>query len=275
MVKRKIIEIDEDKCNGCGQCIPNCPEGALQIIDNKARLVSDLFCDGLGACIGHCPQGAIKTIEREAEPYNERKVMEIIVKQGINTIKAHLEHLEEHGEEGFLNEALKFLKEKGIEVKRDEPKKKSVPCACPGSDVKDLRDTEKKPSGPVGRQQSELKQWPVQLMLIPTNASYLQGTDLLIAADCVPFAYANFHQDFIKDKTVIMGCPKLDDTEFYAEKLAEIMKHNDIKSITLAVMEVPCCSGLLRLIENAMEESGKVIPIKKYVIKIDGSKQEF
>ena len=277
MVKRKIIEIDEKKCNGCGQCIPGCPEGALQIIDDKARLVSDLFCDGLGACIGTCPKGAIKIIEREAEPYDERKVMEKIVKQGKNVIKAHLQHLKEHGEHDYLMEAIGFLKEKGIENPMHADSKRvnaPLPCGCPGSNVKDFgTDDDKKGTGGKtvkSEQGSELKQWPVQLMLVPPNAPYLEDADLLITADCVPFALPTFHQDFLRGKRLIIGCPKLDDIDFYKEKLAEIFKSNNIRSVTVLHMEVPCCFGLRRVVEEAVSESGKNIEIDMKIISIHG-----
>ena len=272
IMKRKIIEIDEEKCNGCGLCIPDCPEGALQIIDGKARLVSDLFCDGLGACIGTCPKNAIKIVEREAEPYNERKVMDNVVKQGENVIKAHLEHLKVHGETKFLKEAIDYLEEKGIE----SPIKNEVsglPCGCPGSKEMDLRH---KKSSSESKQyiESELRQWPVQLSLVSTNASYFDNANLLIVADCVPFAYGNFHQDFLKNKSVIIFCPKLDDIKPYREKLIEIFKTKDIKSITLVNMEVPCCFGMVKLIKDALDASGKDIEIKKTIITTDGKIKE-
>jgi NAD-dependent dihydropyrimidine dehydrogenase PreA subunit len=268
MAKRKIVEINEEKCNGCGECIPDCPEGALQIIDGKARLVSDLLCDGLGACLGTCPQDAISVVEREAEPYSERKVMEQIVKKGDNTIKAHLQHLKEHGETDYLNEAIEFLKEKGI----DNPLEGMVEplqCGCPGSKMMDLRD--KKSSGePGARQESELRQWPVQLMLVNPNASYFKGADLLVAADCVPPAYSNFHQDFLKGKILTMGCPKQKDAKDYMEKLTDILKMNDIKSVTVLHMEVPCCYGLRNIVMGAVEASGKEITPEKFIIGVDG-----
>ncbi len=275
MAKRKIIKIDEEKCTGCGLCIPNCPEGALQIIDDKARLISDLFCDGLGACIGHCPEDAITIEEREAIAYDEKKVMENIVKQGPNVIKAHLEHLKDHGEHKYLKEAIDFLTKKGIAVpidlhKKDEP----LPCGCPGSQVKDFgrKDRASKEKTAVLGGSSELRQWPVQIMLVPAHAPYLKDADLLIAADCVPFAYADFHQDLLKDKVLLIGCPKLDDTEFYKEKITQILKNNNIKSITCAHMEVPCCFGLVNLLRSTITASGKDIPFKEITISIKGEK---
>lgn len=272
MPKRKIIKIDEEKCNGCGLCIPNCPEGALQIIDGKVRLVSDLFCDGLGACIGHCPQGAISIEEREARPYNEKEVMANIVKQGKNVIKAHLEHLKEHGEKRYLDEAIDYLKEHDIEVPRLDHEHKHH--ACPGSASIDFKKKEKKTDEPKTTisAESQLGQWPVQIKLVPASAPYFKDRDLLIAADCVPFAYAPFHEDLLKDKTLLVGCPKLDDIGLYSEKIFEIVKNNDIKSITYAHMEVPCCSGMISVIKEAISKSGKSIPFEEAVISIRGER---
>lgn len=272
MAKRKIIKIDEKKCNGCSLCIPNCPEGALQIIDKKARLISDLFCDGLGACIGHCPEGAITIEEREAERYNEKKVMGNIVKQSKNVIKAHLKHLKDHGEEGYLKEAMDFLRKKNVEI----PSLEEAPVAhdaveCPGCKVMEFTP-EKKPVkvGKRAKGASELKQWPVQIMLVPALAPYLNNSDLLIAADCVPFAYPDFHQDFLQGKTLLVGCPKLDDTNQYQKKFASIFKANNIKTVTYAHMEVPCCLGMIGAIKSAISESSKNIPFEDVTISIKG-----
>ncbi|MEK6859758.1 MAG: 4Fe-4S binding protein [Nanoarchaeota archaeon] len=273
MVKRNIIKIDEKKCNGCSLCIPNCPEGAIQIIDGKARLISDLFCDGLGACIGHCPEGAITIEEREAESYDEKKVIENIAKQGKNVIIAHLNHLKEHGEEKYLKQAMNYLKEKNIKTDFNE-KSGNEFHVCPGSRMMDLRNKQKETSSdPKARQESELMQWPIQFHLVPVNAPYFENSDLLIAADCVPFAYANFHSDFLKNKALVIGCPKLDDIEFYEKKLTEILKSNNIKSITILNMEVPCCFGLQKITENAIRNSGKTIPLRQTIITISGEKQ--
>lgn len=275
MAKRKIINIDEQKCNGCGLCIPNCPEGALQIIDGKARLISDLFCDGLGACIGHCPEGAIQIEEREAKPYDERKVMANVVKQGPNVIKAHLEHLRDHGEHGYLKEAIDYLKENNMEVPASLSSGHGPGhSGCPGSKMMDFRSA--RPSSVVPRpsaaQASELGQWPVQIMLVPPHAPYLDNADLLIAADCVPFAYAAFHEDLLRGKALLIGCPKLDDVDYYKEKITEIIKNNNIKSVTYAHMEVPCCFGLVGIIEEAITQAGKEVPFKETVISIRGEK---
>ncbi|MEW6101501.1 MAG: 4Fe-4S binding protein [Candidatus Omnitrophota bacterium] len=272
MAKRQIIKIDEKKCNGCGLCIPNCPEGALQVIDGKARLISDLFCDGLGACIGHCPQGAITIEERQAEEYDERKVMANVVKQGENVIRAHLEHLKSHGQTKYLNEALGFLREKGIEI---QPAHAHAHAGgCPGSKMMEFKPRKAKTTkeARVDSLESELSHWPVQIMLVPAYAPYLQDADLLIAADCVPFAYANFHQDLLKGKIVLVGCPKLDDLEAYRKKFSQILEFNNIKSIAYAHMEVPCCFGLVGVIKEAIKGSGKEIPFKEIVISIKGEK---
>lgn len=277
MAKRKIIKIDESKCNGCGLCIPNCPEGALQIIDGKARLISDLFCDGLGACIGHCPEGAITTEEREAEPYDEKKVMENIVKQGKNTIIAHLKHLKEHNETEYLKQAIDVLKGKDIEVPHDAISggHGPLPCGCPGTMVKDFssegKDSKQK-SDKVVSATSQLRQWPVQIALVPAFAPFLKDADLLIAADCVPFACANFHNDFLKNKVLLVGCPKLDDVSAYEEKFKQILQNNDLKSITYVRMEVPCCAGMVPAIKNAISVSGKKVPFEEIIISIKGER---
>jgi len=274
MSKRKIIKIDEEKCNGCGLCIPNCPEGALQIIDGKVRLISDLFCDGLGACIGHCPEGAITIEEREAEKYDEKKVMENIVKQGPNVIKAHLLHLKEHNEEALLRQAIEVLKEKNIEIPLLGKKPVHIPQGCPGMKMVDFgeKETKKKSSKSTARAESELRQWPVQIMLVPPFAPYLNNADILIAADCVPFAYANFHDDLLKGKILLVGCPKLDDISVYQDKITQMLKQNNVKSITYAHMEVPCCFGLVGVIQSAIADSGKKVPFEEVTISIKGEK---
>lgn len=276
MSKRKVIKIDADKCNGCGDCIPNCPEGAIQIIDAKARLVSDLFCDGLGACIGHCPQGAITIEEREARGYNEREVMENIVKHGKNVVVAHLNHLKEHHQHDYLTQALEYLKLKKIDIPVKELFSSAETVshsACPGSKMIDLRNQNKTGAAkkaPTGV--SELRQWPVQLRLVPSSAPYFEDADLLISADCVPYAYADFHQDLLKDKILLVGCPKLDDTELYRNKIIQSIKNNKIKSITYAHMEVPCCFGFLPIIKEAIAESGKDVPFHEVNIGIKGER---
>jgi ferredoxin len=273
MLKRKIITIDAHKCNGCALCIPNCPEGAIQIIDQKARLISDLFCDGLGACIGDCPQGAITIEEREAQAYAEDKVMANIVKQGPHVIQAHLKHLQEHNELTYLKQALDFLKKNKINITLDETCHSSGNRGCPGARSLDLRkDPVAKTPTVKQRQESELSQWPIQLRLVPVQAPYFADAHLLIAADCVPFTYANFHQDLLKGKILIVGCPKFDDLSLYREKLERIFQSNHIKSVTYAHMEVPCCFGLLPIIKEAISSVGKKIPFEDITITIKGEK---
>lgn len=269
-MKRDIIKINEEKCTGCGDCVTGCPEGALQVIDGKARLISDLFCDGLGACIGTCPQGAIEIEQREAVPYDESKTMENIVKGGNNVIKAHLQHLQEHGEDKFLNEAIDFLKERNIGVPVYE--EKPLACGCPGSMTQEIcsnsSGSDKSESTILS---AELRNWPIQLQLLHPHAPYLKNADLLIVADCVPFAYPNFHQKFLKDKVLIIFCPKLDKTiDDYVDKLSAIFETQDIKSISIVHMEVPCCSGIEVIVKRALEKVQKNIIIKDYTISING-----
>ncbi len=269
MVQRDIIKIDEDKCNGCGLCVPNCPEGALQIIDGKARLVSDLFCDGLGACIGNCPEGAISVEKREAEEYDEKKVMENIIKQGKNTIKAHLEHLENHGADKYLKEAKDFLKERGVDIPEKEESTKTR-SFCPGSKIMDF-SREEKNQNEGGKRTSEQKQWPIQLHLVSPNAPYFVGKDVLLAADCTAFSIGDFHKDFLKGKTLIIACPKLDSNiDVYVEKLRKMIDEARINTLTVLVMEVPCCSSLLQIAKKALNSASRKIPIKLIVVGLNG-----
>ena len=264
--KRQIIKIDENKCDGCGNCVTGCHEGALQVIDGKARLISDLLCDGLGACIGECPRGAIKIEEREAVPYDEIKVMEGMVKHGPNTIKAHLKHLQAHAQKAFLKQAREYLK------KHDIPDPLEEPCGCPGGRMMDLRGSgdEEEAGGPVAK--SQLRQWPVQLHLASPMAPYFQKADVVVAADCTAYAYGNFHQDFIKGKTIVIACPKLDDgQEIYAEKLQALIEDAMINTLTVVTMEVPCCGGLLAMVKQAAAASKRKVPIKHVVIGIQGA----
>jgi len=299
---RKIIKIDEVKCNGCGLCIPNCHEGALQIIDGKARLVSDLFCDGLGACIGYCPEGAIEIIEREAEPYNETLVMEQMATMGRNTILAHLEHLRDHNEEALLKEAIAYIKNNGIDLSPEaesgkpakvaaafpslqeaikQTREASGPsCGCGGSAPMDFRiDMDKvnaagatvATSVETATVPSELRQWPVQFHLINPNASYFQGADVVLAADCVAFAMGDFHNRLLKGKSLVIACPKLDSNkESYVEKLTAMIANAKIKTLTVPIMEVPCCGGLIQIVMIAMQQAGRKIPVRKIVIGIKG-----
>ena len=272
-MKRKIIEIDEEKCTGCGLCIPDCPEGALQIIDGKARLVSDLFCDGLGACIGTCPEGAISVIEREAEPYSEEAVMEKIVPQGMGVIKAHLEHLLGHGEEALYHRAIDYLNANEIPVPPHETP--AAPAACPGTVARSLQREEARSAEQAARIESELRQWPVQLTLVNPAASYFDDADLLVSGDCVPFAYGDFHRDFLQGKILLIFCPKLDaDIEGYITKLAEIFSRHTVRSITALHMEVPCCSGVRYVVNEALKRAKKEIPVAEKTITLQGEAVE-
>ncbi len=250
MSTRKIISIDHEKCNGCGDCIPNCPEGALQLIDGKARLISDLFCDGLGACIGHCPEGAIEIVEREAEPYDEARVMAVIAPQGANTIKAHLKHLHEHGETELLSQALAYLKKKGIAV----PETAARP--------------EPAPQKPVSK--SRLSNWPIQLHLLSPSSPQLTGKDVLLSADCVAHAVPGFQEKFLADKALAIACPKLDQgREIYRDKIIAMADTARINTLTVVMMEVPCCRGLLAIAQDALSRAERKVPLKAVVVAID------
>lgn len=270
-MKRNIIKINEDKCNGCGACIPDCPEGALQVIDGKARLISDLFCDGLGACIKACPCDAMVVEEREAIPYDEYKAMQNIIKGGPNVIKAHLKHLKEHGEDKLFAQAIEVLTTNNIEV--PVLKEDKLPCGCPGTMQKDLRGNKKDSTSlETPSAKSELNNWPIQLKLINPNAPYLRQADLIIAADCTAFSYPNFHAKFLKNKILIMLCPKLDtDIELYIEKLSNIFINQEIQSITIVHMEVPCCNGVEVIVRQALEKAQKYILVKDYTVSISGN----
>lgn len=224
---RRIIQIDEEKCNGCGACAAACHEGAIGMVDGKAKLLRDDYCDGLGDCLPTCPTGAITFVEREAAAYDEAA------------------------------------------VKANQQKKANLPCGCPGSNAKKIQrnsvaDTK------IPEISSRLSQWPVQIKLAPINAPYFDGANLLIAADCTAYAYGNFHEEFIKNRIALIGCPKLDNTD-YSEKLTEIIRLNDIKSVTVVRMEVPCCGGIEHAVKAALQNSGKFIPWQVKVISTDGN----
>ena len=223
---RRIIEIDDSKCNGCGACAAACHEGAIAMVNGKAKLMRDDYCDGLGDCLPACPTGAIIFVEREAAAYDEAAVL-----------------------------AAKAQKEK------------ELPCGCPGSAAKAIQ----RQDSPAVRvyQQSQLRQWPVQIKLAPVNAPWFDGAKLLVAADCTAYAYANFHQDFIKGHITLVGCPKLDAVD-YAVKLAEILRSNDIHSVTVVRMEVPCCGGIEHAVKRALQDSGKCIPWDVVTISTNG-----
>jgi ferredoxin len=272
-MKRKIVKIDENKCNGCGLCVPACHEGAIKIIDGKARLSADFLCDGLGACLGECPQGAITIQEREAEGYSEVKALENIMKEGQDAVAAHLKHLAEHGQTEYIKEAERHLQKKGLKMSQGHKADQPMACGCPGSMTRDFRKEGKQApaeaiSGPI---RSELQQWPVQLRLLNPRAPFFKDAELVVSADCVAFTYANFHQKFLKGKVLVVFCPKLDeDLEEYVTKLAAIFKENDIRSVTALRMEVPCCGGTVSIVEEALHQSGKNIIMKEYMISLRG-----
>jgi len=250
-------------CDGCGECIPNCHEGALQLIDGKARLISDLMCDGLGACIGHCPQGAITMEKREATPYNETEVMKLMAAKGRNTVVAHLQHLLDHDETDFVKEAVK--------IAAMAPAGGSHNGGCPGSMTREIRHDARQEETVSAPRRSELKQWPVQFHLVNPAAGYLQGADLLLAADCSAYALGNFHDTYLKGKSLIIACPKLDTgQESYLQKLVQMIDHAKINTIHVLIMEVPCCGGLMRLVQQATEVAVRKVPVKATVISIGG-----
>ncbi|TVR43549.1 MAG: 4Fe-4S ferredoxin [Bacteroidia bacterium] len=346
-MKREIIKIDEDKCNGCGLCIPNCHEGALQIIDGKARLISDLMCDGLGACNGHCPEGAMEIELREAEPYDEVKVIALMAEKGRNVVTAHLKHLKDHGEFVFLRQAVEWLMENDGSVdfpvreviqevhfyrpgqEHAEPAGEEAghthagggcgggagqghhhhadatgPAAgggCPGSRSVSFAAPAASAGGkdPAGQgtaqngalqidpaqngtaqhgaatagggTQSQLAQWPVQMHLINPRASHFAGSDLLLAADCVAYAAGNFHNDYLKGKTLAIACPKLDSNrEVYLEKLVSLVRDAKINTLTVMKMEVPCCIGIEQMAVAAVERAGRKVPVKSITLGIRG-----
>lgn len=235
---RKIIEIDEERCDGCGQCVLACAEGAIEIIDGKARLVKDSFCDGLGACLGECPQGALKIIERDADAFDPEAVEE---------------HLQE--------------REKAKEVQGSP-----LPCGCPSSQIRMLQTACEEANQPVSQETSTsaLGHWPVQIRLVPPNAPFLKNAHLLVAADCTPIAYPDFHRDLLRGKAVMLGCPKFDNSEEYIKKFTEIFRTANIRSVTVVDMEVPCCSALPRIVKKGMELAGKEIPLEEVMISVRG-----
>ncbi len=234
MAVRNIVKIDEEKCNGCGQCVTACAEGAIKIINGKAKLVSETYCDGLGACLGHCPQDAITIEQREAAEFDEEATKAYLAK-------------ENKPDPGFACP--------GLAMQRFDEAAKAAPT-----------EADDEPAAP-----SQLRHWPVQLKLVARTAPYFADADLLLAADCVPFAMGDFHQRFLKGRSVAMGCPKLDDAEFYIEKLADILRANTIRSLTVVHMEVPCCSGLTRVAREAVARSGKSMDFQDVTVSLRGS----
>ncbi len=238
---RKIIEIDENLCNGCGECVPACAEGAIAIVDPKAKLVKDMFCDGLGACLGECPTGALKIIEREADAFDE---------------KAAHEHVKK--------------------MKKPQAPSPFAPMlggGCASATLHTFSPDRKKaqPTGAAGPSESALSHWPIQIRLIPPTAPFLKDGDLLVAADCVPGAYADFHRDFLEGRVLLLGCPKFDDKELYLQRFTDIFRANDIKSVKVLRMEVPCCSSLLPIVTEAAHRSGKDVPVEEVVITSRGT----
>ena len=233
MALRNIVRIDEEKCDGCGLCVDACAEGAIKIVDGKAKLVSEVYCDGLGVCIGHCPQNAITIEQREAAEFDEEAT------------KAHL------------------AKQKNAQKQAD--------FACPGMATQELREKGKTSESSTASVPSQLSQWPVQLKLVSPHAAYFVNAGLLLVADCVPFAMGDFHDRFLKDRSIAVGCPKLDDPEFYIEKLALILKTNKPRSLTVIHMEVPCCFGLTQIAREALARSGVKMPFEDVTVSLQGS----
>ena len=265
-MKRTVVKIDEKLCNGCGICVTGCHEGALQMIDGKAVMVSDLYCDGLGACIPECPQGAISLEEREAEPYNEEAVMERIAPKGDNVILAHLKHLKDHGETGFMNQGIDYLNKHNIKVDLSSLQKKT-----PDLEPAAVFPTLSKDNTFVPVMHKAVN-FPFQLHLINPVNTVFAGADLLLAADCTAFTAANFHDRFLKDKVLVIACPKLDSNrESYIEKLAVMIDQSGIETLTVLIMDVPCCSGLMELVRRARAKCRRYIPVKKIVLTIKGN----
>jgi len=291
-MKRTIIKIDESLCDGCGNCVQGCHEGALQLIDGKAVMVSELYCDGLGACIGECPVGAIELEEREAEPYSEVAVMERIAPKGESVILAHLKHLKEHGEKSLLHQGVDYLKSHNIQVDLSSihGQEEKLGCGYPGSAARTWKapaetatptyeacpvpgpaKAAKPLFTPLQSQPSELRQFPVQLHLLNPNGSNFQGANVLLAADCTAFAAGNFHSKFLKGKMLAIACPKLDaNIEHYLEKIESMIDDAKIDTLTVLIMEVPCCGGLLGIAKKARDRASRNIPIKAIVLSVQG-----
>lgn len=318
---RDIIKIDEEKCNGCGLCVPNCHEGALQVIDGKVRLVSELMCDGLGACIGYCPEGAITIEKREAEPYDEIAVISDMVKKGANTVIAHLKHLKDHNEYGYLEEGSTWLEVHSDELSfsvaevlsavngrssggadavaatavggislaqgaghghgtHREPHAHGAHSgahrhqggSCPGSAERIMAQAPAFAAGSAAAEApSQLTHWPVQLHLVNPNSPVYRGADLLLAADCVAFSIGSFHSRFLKGKALAIACPKLDQgTETYIEKLTVMIDTAKVNTVTVMMMEVPCCGGLIQMVRTALARAARKVPVKAVIVSIDG-----
>jgi ferredoxin len=283
IMKRTVIKIDEELCNGCGNCVEGCHEGALQLINGKAVMISDLYCDGLGACIGECPVGAIELIEKDTEPYDEAKVMERISPKGEKVILAHLKHLRDHNEMDWFRQGVEWCRKNRIEIdlskiapnadhahshshaqSHSHGGGKSEGCGCPGSAERDFRAVKTAPVPSASFQGvSELQQWPVQLHLLNPAAGFLKNSDLLLASDCSAFSHGDFHGTFLKNKSLAIACPKLDsNTQSYVDKLTIMIDESRINTLTVLKMEVTCCGGLLQMAKLARERASRNIPIK-------------
>jgi len=317
---REIVHIDETLCDGCGLCIPSCHEGALRIVDGKARLISDLMCDGLGACLGHCPQGAITIEKREAGAYDETRVMEIMAEKGENTVVAHLQHLKEHQEMAYLREGITFLNERGKQLGLDTQRilsrvhgahveKEQLACGCAGSEARSftarsaaggyapgLATSQPAPAGPVpgdpslpgpsrrkyaqagletreahAARSSELGHWPVQMHLINPVASCYRGADVLLAADCVAYALGDFHSRWLRGRSLAIACPKLDSgTDSYVIKLKSLIDEAKINTLTVLIMQVPCCGGLMRMVREAAAGCSRKVPVRQVIVGVEG-----
>jgi len=250
---REIVKIDEEKCNGCGDCVPACAEGAIQIINGKAKLMADNLCDGLGACLGHCPMDAITIERRTADEFDEEAVEKHLASEQKAQPQAVVHGHGDCPSAKVLNFAA--------------PARSGHGGGCPSAQVKNFAPAK---TEEAGSRQSQLRQWPVQMHLVPPTAPFLNGADLLLAADCAPFAYADFHQDLLKGKALLVGCPKLDDGQAYLEKLTAMLQRNDIKRLTVVHMEVPCCNGLIAIARQAIAASGKHVPLETICVGIQG-----
>ena len=293
-MKRQIIKIDEEKCNGCGRCADSCVEGAIQMVDGKARLISEVFCDGLGACLGECPVGAITVEQRESQPYDERQTIRKLVLQGEHVVALHLEHLRSHGQKKYYEEGIETLAEMGISVpdaetlksareatsassrkmntgekQMSQEEKSSSPCGCPHATqeaMEKVRATSKSTA------RDGMTNWPIQLHLLNPDSTVFDDADLVIAADCTAFALPDFYKRFTKNRVLIIFCPKLDDaTDVYVEKLAEIFTQHQIRSITVLRMLVPCCGGTSMIVRESLERAGQNLDIVEYVVNFDGT----
>ncbi|MDD3687004.1 MAG: 4Fe-4S binding protein [Bacteroidales bacterium] len=280
---REIVKIDENLCDGCGLCVPNCHEGALQIIDGKARLISDLMCDGLGACLGHCPHGAITIEKREAAPYNEVEVVKDILPKGKNVMIAHLKHLRDHNENEFFRQAITWMEENRTslpfdlnEVKAEvhkafAAKPGASACGCPGSAEKTFNTPKMNFTANNAEVPSALTHWPVQMHLINPIANHFKGSDLVLAADCVAFSMGGFHSKLLKGKTLAIMCPKLDhNLNVYVEKIVSLIDDAQVNTITVVMMEVPCCGGMLRFVKEVQSIAKRKVPVKAMIVSVSG-----